>query len=588
MNTSRYFRLGAETGIGLALITVLMVAGCGGKAGSSSGGGAAVIDALTITPMKGQFASGALVRVKRARDGVEVASGVVDASGSAQVVVPGIEIGPFLIEAGKAGDSYFDESTGLSASVPANTVALRALIPDATSSSAVGVTALTEMAVGQIEVATGGIASATAADVIATNVTVGNSFGIDDPLAAPSVIANGTQLGTAAAGADRYALTLAALAKLAAPGKTALNVIQDLREDAKDGVLDGRVNGSAVASIDAAKLNIGAGGATAASMVAAINTQMNAAAASYATAAVDAPAVLAAINTDLVGTTASARQQTAAISASGVTAVVTMMRQMQEFNTAVLQNIAAGVSPASAVAAVASTAKPAITSMSPVSRGAWILANVQLTAGQTTSITANWSQPAGVVVSQMDLLPMCSHGGPAPKSVVVTGGATSATISWQVGMGQGLCPGWYNAPVKIHVALTYTVNGGAPLKLIYNYNSDDVPVTSYAPANFATWAAGNAALVRGQTNSVTVNWSAPAGTVVTGVSLQPQCSVAGSEVTKTGTVGSSSGTVSWPVGMGVGLCSGPNTAGIPSNPISMRVVLDYTVNGSPRQMARRY
>ncbi|MBI5627105.1 MAG: hypothetical protein HY935_07920 [Nitrosomonadales bacterium] len=580
----------AELGLVSTVIATMVMVGCGGGGSSSSSNSNGAVSSrnITVTPLKGKFGSGTTVLVKRARDGVVVASATIGATGNATVGVPISETGPFLIEAGVVGDNYFDESTGTASTIPASATGLRALIPDTTSVNAVGVTALTEIAVGQIEAASGGMATATAADVIATNITVGNSFGIDDPLSPPSLIDNGTQLVTAGAGADRYALTLAALAKLAAPGKTALEVIYDLRNDAKDGVLDGLVSTIPVTSIDPAKLSIGAG-ASAASMVTAINTQMGAAAVTYAASAVDLAPVLGAINTDLVATSAAARQLAAGSSATGVAFTATLVQQMQEFNSGIMQNIAAGITPSAAVLAAASTTKPIITSMLPVSRGAWDIVDSQLTQGQTTTITANWSLPAGVVVTQMELVPVCSHGSEVVKSIAVSGAATTATISWPVGMGQGLCPGWYNGPLKINVALTYSVNGGASLKLFYNYNSDDVLITSYSPANFAAWNIVDAPLTTGQTTSITANWVAPAGAVVTGISLVPVCSVQGTENIKTGTVGANSGTVSWPVGMGVGLCPGADpVTGASNNPVTIEVVLDYTVNGSPRRMVRRY
>lgn len=582
MSVKYFSNTATEQGVVLIVIAALVLVGCGGGGSSSSSVSDSSTSSITVTPMKGKFGSGTTVRVRRARDGVVVASATINATGSAAAAVPTTETGPFLIEAGIPGNSYFDESTGATSTVPANGTGLRALIPDATSVNAVGVTALTEMAVGQIEAAPGGMATATAADVIATNITVGNSFGIDDPLAPPSIIDNGTHLGTAGGGADRHALLLAALAMLAAPGKTALDVIHDLRDDAKDGTLDGLVNTTPVMSIDPGKLNIGAG-ASAASIVAAINAEMSAAAATYAASAVDQAPVLGAINTDMFAASAAARLQAAASSVSSVTAAVTLAQQVQDFNSGILQNINAGVAPSAALSAAAAITRPVITSMLPVSRGAWDIVDSQLTTGQTTSITANWSLPAGVVVTQMELLPVCSHGGEVPKSVAVAGGATTATVSWPIGVGQGLCPGWYNRPTKINVALTYTVNGGAPLRLFYNYNSDDVPIVSYSPANYAAWRLVDGPLTSGATTSITANWTAPAGTVVTGMKLRAVCSVQGTENPKTGTVGANSGRVSWPVQMGVGLCVGAS-----SYPVTVIVVLDYTVNGSPRRMMRRY
>lgn len=590
MNIKRNLRKAAEFGIGLVAITTILLAGCGGGSGGSSNQVAATT-AIRVTPMKGKFSSGSTVIIKRASDGVQVATGTTNATGVATINVPTSATGPFLIEVGAVGDSYFDESTGLNATIAAGGTGLRALIPDS-SANDVGVTALTEMAVGQIEAASGGIAAATAKDVIATNVTVGNSFGIDDVLDAPSIIGSGTQLVTASGGADKHALTLAALAKLATTGKSALDVAHDLRDDAKDGTLDGRINTTPISSINPSKLTIGGGGASPASMVAAINTEMAAAKAIYAASAVDVAPVLSMLNVDIATTAAAARVQ----AASGGTSGAALREQLQSFNAGVFQNIAAGVTAASAAAVSSSLDKPTIT-MNPVSRGAWAIvdngvatctAPSPYTGCPTTQVTANWTAPAGVVVTNMDLIPVCTHGREVPKSIAITGGATSGLIEWPRGVGLGLCPGWYNGPMKMQVVLTYTVNGGAPMKLVHNYNSDDVPITSYSPANFAAWAAARGALTTGQTTSMTVNWNAPAGTVVTGMKLEAACADTNYTI-KTGVVGSSSATVSWQVGMGQGTCPGLLADGVTKNyPVSMVVVLDYTVNGQARQMARRY
>lgn len=289
---SRRIRQAGEFGISLSLIAILVLTGCGGGSGSTASAPVSTTD-LMVTPMKGQFSEGANVRVKLASDLSVVASGVVGSNGTAVVKMPTGKTGPFLIEAGQAGDSYFDESTAASAVVPANTVALRALIPDA-AASAVGVTALTEMAVGQIEAASGvaGIKAAKATDVIAANATIGSQFGVADPLTPPTVIGSATgSTGKIAGGttADDYALKLAGIAKLAKPGNTALEAIQDLSKDIADGKLDGLIKGVPVSKL---AITVASGTSmTLADMNAAITAQVQAATAQYAASGAAAPTV---------------------------------------------------------------------------------------------------------------------------------------------------------------------------------------------------------------------------------------------------------------------------------------------------------
>lgn len=287
-------RKAAEFGIGIAIISALVLAGCGG--GSTSSPAGTSTNDLTVTPMKGKFSNGTTVKVKRAQDSVVVASGTLDSTGSVTIKVPATETGPFLIEAGIAGDSYFDESTGASAVVPAGTIALRALIPDATSASAVGVTALTEMAVGEIEGASG-IAAATSNIVLAANTSIGNQFGVTDPLAPPTVIGQGTQVAGSST-ADNYALVLAGLAKMAASGVPALKALQDMRDDMKDGTFDGTVNGVAINTL---RTTTPATGQTFQQMMSlAITSQVAAATSTYASAGATAPTITLTVS-DLAG-----------------------------------------------------------------------------------------------------------------------------------------------------------------------------------------------------------------------------------------------------------------------------------------------
>jgi len=274
--------------LGLTIIA-LVLGGCGG---GSTPTPAPIVDnqdlttAIKITPMKGQFSAGTRVKVTRTKDGLVVSTCSVDATGSCSANVKTTETGPFLIEAGGAGDQYFDESTGALATVPANTTALRALIPNATA--AVGVTALTEMAVGQIEARTGGIVATKATDVIAANATIGSQFGVPDPLVTPSVIGATTGATLTGSDADNYALKLAGIAKLAQGGDV-IQALHDLRDDIKDGTLDGRKGTVAITTLNIPAPTTGQTYQDA--MSAALNTQVTAATTAFATPGAAVPTV---------------------------------------------------------------------------------------------------------------------------------------------------------------------------------------------------------------------------------------------------------------------------------------------------------
>ncbi|MEQ1533689.1 MAG: hypothetical protein HOO97_05845 [Sideroxydans sp.] len=340
-----------QLGIGLIFIA-LALGGCGGKGSSTPAATApntpntqqptnqnpAVIPtaAIKITPMKGQFSEGTTVKVKRAKDGVVVGSCKVDTTGSCSAIVQTSETGPFLIEAGIAGDQYFDESTGALATVPAGQPALRALIPNA--SPAIGVTALTELAVGQIEGHAGGIAGTKVTDVIAANATIGNQFGVPNPLATPTVIGATTANILTGTDADDYALKLAGIAKMTKNGGDAIQALHDLRDDIKDGVLDGKKGPTVITT-----LNIAAPTGTQTyqdAMSAALNTQVTAATAAYATAGTAVPTVTMTV-ADLAALLNAAMQVGAATQTASAGTVMTT----EALNTQIANTVQAQVAP---------------------------------------------------------------------------------------------------------------------------------------------------------------------------------------------------------------------------------------------------
>ncbi|MEQ1532294.1 MAG: hypothetical protein HOO97_07940 [Sideroxydans sp.] len=351
-----------QLGIGFTLIA-LSLAGCGGGKSSNTPTNTvtptptpSVIPtaSIKITPMKGQFSTGTSVKIKRAKDSVEVGTCLVDATGSCSADIKTSETGPFLIEAGIAGDKYFDESTGALATVPANTTALRALIPNATA--AVGVTALTEMAVGQIEGNTGGIAAAKTTDVIAANATIGSQFGVPDPLVTPSVIGAGTSAAKLTGGnnADDYALKLAGLAKLTKAGQNPIHALHDLRDDIKDGTLDGKKGAIAITTFTLPTPAVGQ--TYQAAMSAELNTLVTVAATAYATPGTAVPTVTMTVAELNVLLDAAMQVGAATQAASAGTAMTTATLNTQIANTVQTQVATLAVTGATAGTIQAGTA----------------------------------------------------------------------------------------------------------------------------------------------------------------------------------------------------------------------------------------
>lgn len=344
----------------VAISAALAACGGGGGGGSSGGntggtGGTVVTPtaAIKITPMKGKFSVGTTVRVKRSKDGVQVGTCTVDATGSCSASIAKSETGPFLIEAGIAGDTYFDESTGASATVPAGQPALRALIPDATTSTNVGVTALTEFAVGQVEVGSG-VASVTSIGVVAANATIGSQFGVTDLLVPPTVVASGTKVNGGNA-ADDYALKLAGIAKMAGTGISPVQALHDLRDDIKDGKFDGLVGTTPLTSL---VFTVPTGGMTSAQLSTQIATQVQAATTTYGVTGATAPTVTLTVQ-DLAALLAAAMQVGAeAQRASAGSQLTTAQLNTQIASTVNTQvgNISTAVAGGTTIAAATTTA----------------------------------------------------------------------------------------------------------------------------------------------------------------------------------------------------------------------------------------
>ncbi len=343
--------------------------------------------AVKITPMKGKFAVGTTVRVKRAKDGVVVATGTIDATGSASVNIPTSETGPFLIEAGIAGDTYFDEATGANATVPPGQPALRALIPN-TSANNVGVTALTEFAVGQVEASATGLANVTPTGILAANATIGSQFGVNDLLAPPTVVSAGTQVvgGTAA---DDYALKLAGLAKMAKSGVSSVQALHDLRDDIKDGTFDGQIGTSPLTSLVFA---VPQGGMTPAALSTEIATQVQAATTTYGAAGAAVPTVTLTVQ-DLAALLAAAMQVGAeaqlASTGSQLTAAQLNTQIAATVNTQV-GNIATQVAGGTPIATATTTAVANTTTAATALASAGGTAQADFMAG----LAAGWYQQA--------------------------------------------------------------------------------------------------------------------------------------------------------------------------------------------------
>ena len=239
------FELKSLTSVALA-IGILGLSACGGGGGGGSST-AAADTTVTVSPSLGKFSAGAHVKIKTP-GGTVLGSADTTSAGTASINV-GTYSGPLVVEVtGDTTVTYYDEGQAQSKPFGASEV-LRAIAPSV--QTAVGVTPATHAAVEAIKSAnSGNIPAAITSSTISTaNNKIATALGISDVLLAPKLVDATTatnktlDVGNAA---DKYALQLAALAKLASSGKTALDVAKDLAQDMSDGKLDGMVSGAPI------------------------------------------------------------------------------------------------------------------------------------------------------------------------------------------------------------------------------------------------------------------------------------------------------------------------------------------------------
>ncbi len=210
----------------LVAVAAISLTACGGGGGGSSTVAGTTDTTVTVSPSLGKFSRGALVTIKKL-NGDTISTGTTTDAGTALVNI-GTYTGPLVIEVtGAAGVTYYDEGSKSSQNF-GTADKLTAIAPSVQSS--VGVTPATHAAVEAIKAAnttdpTKIPALITAGAISDANTKIATALGISNVLQAPKLVdgTTGSSLDVAAP-ADKYALQLAALAKLASSGKTALDV----------------------------------------------------------------------------------------------------------------------------------------------------------------------------------------------------------------------------------------------------------------------------------------------------------------------------------------------------------------------------
>ncbi|MDR3367590.1 hypothetical protein [Rhodoferax sp.] len=224
--------------VALAGAAALALTGCGGGGGDGSATGTT---AVTVSPSLGKFSDGAHVTLKKPDGTVLGTADIAGGTGTAAVSIPSSYSGPILVEVTGKDDgtgTYYDEGTKTNKPF-GKAEKLRAFASAVLA--AVGVTPATNAAVVELETAKGGLTTVTANDIAVANNKIQVALGLTDLLQAPTLVDGTTaaSLDLAKPG-DVYALVLAALAKTAGTGKTALDVAKSLADDLSDGQIDGK------------------------------------------------------------------------------------------------------------------------------------------------------------------------------------------------------------------------------------------------------------------------------------------------------------------------------------------------------------
>jgi hypothetical protein len=225
----------------LVILTILLSA-CGGGGGGGGGSNAPATVAISVTPAMGMFQDNSTVTISD-NQGKLCGTGKTSGGVAKITITPSSCAVPLIVQAGIAGDKYFNEATNLPETIT-GTQGIRAVVPS-TSYTSLGVTPLTDIAAASlINTTTGGLNSGvTAKSVTDQNVYIAKLLSKDtvtDPLAVPAAASSTTSPAT-----NSYGAVLAMLSALV-PGQTPQAIANNLAKDLADGTWDGVASGSTI------------------------------------------------------------------------------------------------------------------------------------------------------------------------------------------------------------------------------------------------------------------------------------------------------------------------------------------------------
>jgi hypothetical protein len=255
INSTTAQRPRALVGLAVLAMSASLLAGCGGGGGNGASSGGVVpptTGTLTGTATKGPVGSATVkaFAINNGTRGSELGSATTDAGGNFTMTM-GAYSGPVMLQV--HGGSYLDEATGMRMNM-LDADELTCVVPELTvtaglTTAGIQVTPLTAMAQAWAEHMTGGM---TAANAMLANSHIGAAYvgpGADivmmhpiDPTVAGS--ANGASIE-----AKNYGMILAAMSQSAHDlGMTTSSsaMVTAMLNDASDGIMNGRMNGTAI------------------------------------------------------------------------------------------------------------------------------------------------------------------------------------------------------------------------------------------------------------------------------------------------------------------------------------------------------
>jgi len=228
----------------ILLASPILLSGCGSSSSSSSVSSGS--KDINVAPSLGKI-SDATVRLYQSDSTTLLGTGELDSDGNVQISYSGRYSGPIIVVVlGDEDATYYDEATGTNIAFSAGN-RLRAIVPSGTTETTV--TMLTELA---YQVSLTNNIALTDTNVAQLNELVRQAMTpeLTSIISTPLLFDSSTTSGDLANDeAGRYALRLAALAKLGSGATPALSIAEQLAQDFADGVLDGMTGSSVIADL---------------------------------------------------------------------------------------------------------------------------------------------------------------------------------------------------------------------------------------------------------------------------------------------------------------------------------------------------